>query len=410
MRNRKNPPWSLTLSKVVLVLIIGMAAMSCKTALARGAPFDEVVVNLQPGEDIFSLALDHGATIEGVVSGTDLYRLHVPRCRLNQSLAELNTDGRVAFAETDQALSGAETQGSHILFAFDSSGVPGQYLNSAVYSQIDLGTATSGSRGEGTVVAVLDTGVCFSHPDLQNHLLPGYNTFDARSLPDDVPDGVTNGGVGHGTMVAGLIARVAPNTAIMPIRVLNGDGVGTLFQLLAGLHYAIDHGANVVNLSLGASTPSALLADAIEAADDAGIIVAAAAGNESTSAKHYPAALHSVIAVASVEWNNVKSLYSNYGTYIRIVAPGTGIRSTYWTGGYATWSGTSFAVPFVSAEAALLIAANPNMKARAACARIWKTAHAVNRDNPAYRGLLGRGLIDIDAAVNGRMHDDADDE
>jgi subtilisin family serine protease len=100
-----------------------------------------------------------------------------------------------------------------------------------------------------------------------------------------------------------------------------------------------------------------------------------------------------------VEADSTKSAYANYGKSIRVVAPGTSIRSTFWTGEYANWSGTSFAAPFVTIEAALIRARNPRFEASAVTERIRKTAHSVDGANPAYKGQLGAGMIDIERAV-----------
>jgi subtilisin family serine protease len=100
-----------------------------------------------------------------------------------------------------------------------------------------------------------------------------------------------------------------------------------------------------------------------------------------------------------VEADNTKSPYSNYGSFIDVMAPGTGIRSTFWDGGYASWSGTSFAAPFVAAEAALILSNRPSLTSDVVVSTIRGTAHRLNRMNPTYRGQLGRGIIDIEAAV-----------
>lgn len=249
------------------------------------------------------------------------------------------------------------------------------------------------------IVAVLDTGATPTHKALWKHLIPGFNAIQGGD-PLDVPDTPTHQAVGHGTMVAGIVARLAPKAQIMPVRVLNSDGVGTMSSVLQGLYYAVSHGANVINMSFGSSgseddDASEALSDALEMAQEAGIVLVASAGNDDSKRVSYPAACEGVLAVAAVEWNDTKSPYSNYGRRVSVVAPGTGIRSAYWTGGYANWSGTSFAAPFVSAEAALLFSANPRVSSGKVRRTILDTAQGVDSVNPAYATLLGKGIIDF---------------
>ncbi|HLJ54409.1 MAG TPA: S8 family serine peptidase, partial [Chthonomonadaceae bacterium] len=209
---------------------------------------------------------------------------------------------------------------------------------------------------------------------------------------------------GHGTMVAGIIARLAPQAQIMPIRVLTGDGTGTLFDLVQGIHFALNHGARVVNMSFGCSGHSSALNDVLDEAARDGIVLVASAGNDNVNQPLTPAFGRGAIAVASVEADNTKSLYSNFGSYIDVAAPGSGVQSTYWDGGYATWSGTSFAAPFVAAEAALMLSNLPSLKAESVVSIIRKTAHSVDNVNPLYKGLLGNGIIDIESAVTTTLH------
>jgi subtilisin family serine protease len=166
----------------------------------------------------------------------------------------------------------------------------------------------------------------------------------------------------------------------------------------------VTHGARIITMSFGAPPTSGALNDALDEAASAGIVLVAAAGNDNSNQPPIPATRHGTIAVGAVEANNCKSSYSNYGSFVRVVAPGTGIRSTFWDGGYATWSGTSFAAPFVAAEAALMLSHQPALLAEDAVSIIRKTARSVDGQNPAYHGQLGNGIIDIESAVTGRGH------
>lgn len=388
---------SKALRAVLLLLFMVCLALSARAD--DGSPKD-VVIRVQPGVNALALAADYKTTIASHVFGTALYSLYVPNGdNENSFVTRLNADPRVVYAEKEGKLGNPETTGTQIHFAFDKGPKAGAYVNSWAYLQINARKANKLSTGAGVIVAVLDTGVTFTHPALRGHLLPGYNALAPGSAPLDLADGTTNIATGHGTMIAGLIARLAPNAQIMPVRVLNGDGIGTTLPIVAGIHWAILHGAKVINMSFGSPVPADALSEAMDEAELAGVVLVASAGNDGANVARYPAVLSNVIDVAAVEANNVKAAYSNFGSFVRVVAPGTGIRSTYWTGGYATWSGTSFAAPFVTAEAVLLRSAFPKMLAEDVVSRIRQTARSVDTNNPLYKQMLGNGIIDVTTAL-----------
>ena len=192
-------------------------------------------------------------------------------------------------------------------------------------------------------MAVLDTGATFGHSDLKGHYLPGYNALYPALPPNEAADGFANYEVGHGTMVAGIIARLAPKAMIMPVRVLNGDGSGTILNVVNGIRYATTHGANIISMSFGVSVKSSVLNEALNAAELAGVLLVTSAGNDNSGNTTTTILSGGTIPVAALEADNTKAPYSNYGSYVRISAPGSNIRSTFSDGGYASWSGTSFA-------------------------------------------------------------------
>lgn len=207
------------------------------------------------------------------------------------------------------------------------------------------------------VVAVIDSGICADHPDLANRILAGYDFVEDDVVPQDT--------FGHGCAVAGVIAAdgnngigiagVAPNARIMPLRVLDGRGNGLYSDVAAAVVWAADHGAQIINLSLGGANQSLLLQNAIDYAIARNSIVIAAAGNTG-GAVLYPAAYAPVIAVGSVDQNLERSSFSSYGPEIDVYAPGSDVLSTALDGGYTTRSGTSIAAPQVAGIAALEMA------------------------------------------------------
>lgn len=231
---------------------------------------------------------------------------------------------------------------------------------------IGAGTVHDGSnKGEGVNVAVLDTGIDKDHPDLESNIAGGINfvrkgrSVDTSAWDDDN---------GHGTHCAGIIAAlkneegvvgVAPEASLYGVKVLGKNGSGWVSDIIAGLNWCVSVSSDkmdIVNMSLGGDVDVQAFCDACEEAEDAGVVLVAAAGN-SGGAVIYPAAYDSVIAVAATDSDDTRPSWSCYGDEIELAAPGVGIYSTYKDGGYATYSGTSMSSPHVAGTAALAIAA-----------------------------------------------------
>ncbi|AHM57842.1 minor extracellular protease Epr (plasmid) [Peptoclostridium acidaminophilum DSM 3953] len=217
------------------------------------------------------------------------------------------------------------------------------------------------ATGNGVKVAVVDTGVDTAHPDLSANIAGGANFVSTvRSYKDDN---------GHGTHVAGIIGAsnntigvvgVAPEARIYAVKVLNKSGTGYISDIIAGLQWSVSNGMDVVNMSLGSNYPSTSFESAINAASDAGVIIVAAAGNDSSSVD-YPAAYDKTIAVSATDKNNLLASFSSRGDQVDIAAPGVSIYSTYKGSAYATMSGTSMATPHVSGVIALMLQRDPEM-------------------------------------------------
>ena len=237
------------------------------------------------------------------------------------------------------------------------------YENQAAYEQINLTLAHTKYLGDGVVIAVLDTGIDLDHPALQAKVVAGWDMVDDDALPNDEGPGIA---WGHGTHVGGIVSRVAPNSKIMPIRVLDSSGRGDAFLLAYAIEWAVDHGATVINLSLGLEEYSRVVHGAIQSATRAGVVIVSAAGNHNSDQPQYPAALPEVISVTAIDANNSKALFANYGAWVDMAAPGVGVRSTM-VGteghGFANWSGTSMSAPFVAGAAALVRQKLPQVSA-----------------------------------------------
>lgn len=384
--------------RLAAALFVTIAAMA-GAAHADGIVPGHVLARVRPGIDPASVAATYGSAVEASVPDWNLVRLRLPRGATETGfVATLSRDRRLVYAETDTYVAGPELKAGQLHFAFDTGPDPKGYANSAYLSQIGVPSGGVPGGGQGVIVAILDTGATFSHPALAGRYLPGWNAIAPGLPPAEAPDGLTNAAMGHGTLVAGIVSRIAPDARLLPIRVLNADGVGTMFQVAQGVRYALSSGAKVLNLSLSCTGLTSVMRDALDAAELAGVTVVGAAGNDNTDITVYPAAGRSGLGVSAVEADRRKSPYANFGSWVRLVAPGSGIASTHWTGGYALASGTSFAAPMVSGAAAVLWSMRSDATARMVKESLMGTARSVDAVNPLYKGKLGKGLFDLTAA------------
>ncbi len=261
----------------------------------------------------------------------------------------------------------------------------------------------------GVTIAILDTGVDLHHPEFQGRLVPGYSDFGNGSPDDDQ---------GHGTHVAGIVAAAGNNgigvagmawqARIMPIKVLDADGRGSHAGIARGMDWAVDHGARIINLSLGGTASSTTLQTTIERARSRGVLIIASAGNcgdtnhaangcDRQNQPIYPAAYDQVLAVAATTSGDSRAGYSNSGSYVDVAAPGSSILSTASAGAYRSASGTSQAAPFVSGLAALIWSLDSTLTATEVEMIIKSTA--VDKGLPGFDPDFGYGRIDAWAAV-----------
>ncbi|MFD3577508.1 S8 family peptidase [Streptomyces sp. NPDC058644] len=274
---------------------------------------------------------------------------------------------------------------------------------------LKLPDAWGETKGDDTVIAVVDTGADLDHPDLKGRLVDGHDFVDGDDEPKDMN--------GHGTHVSGIaaahtdngvgIAGGAPGAKIMPVRVLGAGGTGDNADITKGIVWAADHGADVINLSLGESGLMArllkggVLNQAIAHAHDKGAVVVAAAGNEGTALQPYKVDTP-VLVVGASDKDGKPADFSNFGAQQAVSAPGVGILSTLPTyrtketlkddSGYGELDGTSMAAPYVSAVAALLH--QQDRTPDQIMAAIRGTAK-----NPDGLAKLGLGIVDAKAAA-----------
>jgi thermitase len=265
------------------------------------------------------------------------------------------------------------------------------------------------SGSSGTIIAIIDTGIALAHEDLKNKLLPGYDFVNDDTDPQDDN--------GHGTFVASLaaaetdngigIAGVGWNASLLPVKVLDSEGNGSYLTIAAGIKYAADHGAKVINLSLGGDVDSFILKDACQYAYDKGCSLVAAAGDKGSDAVQFPAAYNSLCtAVGASDANDALAAFSNRGPQIDVVAPGVWVyganpgepaqlRSYTWA------SGTSLAAAHVSGAVALLISYKPLLTNQQIMTIIKYTADDVNSGlKPGVDEDMGYGRINLQTLLS----------
>jgi len=261
--------------------------------------------------------------------------------------------------------------------------------------------------GAGVTVAVIDTGLDLVHPAFQG-ALTAPSTWKDYVGGDAVPQDegtLGTGGFGHGTNVAGIVLQVAPKAKIMPIRVLGSDGSGDVVNIANAINWAVSNGANVINLSLGASKDSKVIADAISAAAAKNVLVVSSAGNENLNKITYPAAnsekISGLLSVGSVNPQDVKSSFSNYSKDLELVAPGENVYAPAPGNLMAAWSGTSMAAPMASGALALALGQTLKVSVSSLPTALMSSAVNVytNPLNSAYTkdSQLGSGRLDLSA-------------
>ncbi|MFJ9697744.1 type VII secretion-associated serine protease mycosin [Kitasatospora sp. NPDC101183] len=270
------------------------------------------------------------------------------------------------------------------------------------------------TTGRNVKVAVIDTGVDVTNPQLRDKVDEGPNLLvDKQNNNTPIPGRSVEDPVGHGTKVAGIIAArprastgfvgLAPDAQILSIRQNDAEGHGDVASLTAAIRYAVDHGARVVNISQdvrGAGDARfsgyADLQAAVQYAEDHRAVIVASTGNDGKEGDTYPAAFPTVLAVGASDRNNERAPFSQFGAFVKVAAPGVEMLSTVPGGGQCVDSGTSFAAPYVSGLAALLVGAHPTWSAAQVRAWIEQSAQRTERGPNRF---IGWGVVDPVKAV-----------
>ncbi len=406
--------------RALLAAMLWVAGIHAAVAGDDAALPSEVLVKLRSTQALGPLLYKYQLGVMAQFGSRPIYRLNVMGpASVNDTIAALLLETDVLLAEPNIVNSSPEARRNAVW----AIGTPQAYATQWAPTALRLADAHRLSTGAGVRVAVLDTGVDRTHPALAGRLLPGFDFVDYDDNPSE-EGSEADIAFGHGTHVAGLVALVAPNAMIMPVRVMDPSGQSNAWVISEALLYAVnpdgdpstDDGAHVINLSLGTATRTRIFNAIAEIAtcsvdsdpvndisdpgydvDEArcsrtgGVVIVAAAGNDaSSSVKEYPAAetgTKGLVAVGASAANTRLAAFSNSGTWIRLIAPGDQITSSVPGGGYGTWSGTSMAAPLAAGTAALVRGINPGMKPDEVIRRIVSRTAA----------LCGTNLRQIDA-------------
>jgi subtilisin family serine protease len=374
LKRRRSMLGSLVVAAAVTTALPGLArgddalTQPAELAPARvGLVVNAPTVEYAPGQLVVGVAddatrlevqaafEDAGATVEQSIGAIDTKVVELPPARMDEAIDSLEESPAVEYVEPEVVLEATDTVPNDILW-------PQQWGPSRVRAQ-KAWDATHGSPS--VVVAVVDTGVDYTHPDLQGLFVDGYDFVnkDADARDDQ----------GHGTAVAGVIAARTQNREgqagmcwtcrVMPIKVLDASGSGTTSDIAAGIVWAVNHGARVINLSLGGAGTTQALGDAVSYAAEKGAIVLAAAGNSGTTTRFYPAAYPGALSVAATTPEDKLYDWSNRGEdWVQVAAPGCDVAPVR-GGGYGTFCGTSAATPVTSGIAALALSLDPGLSA-----------------------------------------------
>jgi thermitase len=332
----------------------------------------------------FKLYRDHGATfVEDIGQNTRVVRVRVPGPALDALLRRLERRPEVKFVEKN--------------YVFDPAFLANdpQFAYQWHLPRVRAPDAWDTTQGAGAVIAVLDSGVDASHPDLAGKLVAGYNTYSNNTTTSDQ--------TGHGTEVAGAagaltnngegIAGVAGAAPIMPVRVTDSTGRATSASLANGIVWAADHGARIVNLSFSNVAGNTTIRTAAEYAVNHGALVVAAAGNcgcvDSTPENPY------ILSVSATDEDDNVASFSSTGPFVDLSAPGNNILTTERFGLYGTVSGTSLSSPIVAGVAGLMLAAKPTLTPALISQLLEETAFG----SGSYDQSFGYGRVDASAAV-----------
>lgn len=352
-----------------------------------------IVVTLRPGADAAAVAARNDATLVSFDSGIAVFETQDGHeGQEDDDSDSLALDPDVLLAEPEALANLPEGSQSNEVVVGSDLGRTDVETQPAL-QRVRATQAQAISTGQGVVVAVLDGGIDATHTFLSGRVLAGFDFVDGDADPAE-PVLTTGAGYGHGTFVASTVLATAPGARILPVRVLGPDGKGRVSDISRGIHWAVEHGANVINISFGTQGGSSTIAAEVRAALGSGVCVVAATGNAGNpTVVDFPADLTGVVAVTSVDAGGLRAAFANTGPRTTIAAPGVDIVGAYPAGRWARWSGTSFSAAFVTGGIALLDQVQPGATPAQAAVLLRRSARPPA--GRAQRRLLGAGVLDL---------------
>lgn len=335
---------------------------SALVATAASAQQAQLIARLQPGVDPRMVAKSHELILAGRTKSAPFALFNVPKGVLPDQLqAELLLDNRVVWAEDNAELVSPEGQGGIKGSTMPAIGGRSDLYaaNTNMLAQINFSPSLAQSSGRTVRIAILDTGISPQQQYLWQNVVAATNFVEPSLQALDIPhntDSNNNGekdeGVGHGTMIAGLVDQIAPQAKLVIGRIADSDGNATAWNLVQGLAFAVVSGAEVANVSMGSTEAIPALSDVMDWCEENRMLVVAGIGNDNVDRALYPSRITKVVCVSGVDPQNVKADFSNWDGHCDSAAPATGIISQWWDGHLGTWNGTSFSGPMVAAALA----------------------------------------------------------
>lgn len=410
--HRKTPCLVAALALVVLISIL--VGPACKAS--TDAVPNQAIVTMKGRVAAEGVARQFGATIIDSIPDLRAYLFALPEKADPDSLFRgLSEDPAVdttvenelwQLPETDQISQGFPDENVPAFVRGESP--PSYYEQGAVYN-IGLDSAQMLATGSGVTVAVIDNGIVRSHPLIAvSDVATGYDYVDDDADPTEQP-GVM---YGHGTFVTGIVLLTAPECRILPLRAFNGFGQGELFDIMRAIIWAKAQGADIINMSFSANQLSPMLLAALNYGGSNRALMVASVGNDSSDVDTYPAAHSLAMGISAVAQDEYLAPFSNYGDYVELCAPGVNVYSALpgAESGWGTWSGTSFAAPFVAGVAALAMQVDPDRAPQDVRQLLTDAARSelawgsIAPPDPLY----GWGMVDAFEAVAGLSVGDLD--
>jgi|GEM_PF-3501170 len=384
--------------------------------VASAASFaDTAVVRLVPGSDASKVSARAGVRLLGTTASGRYARLDLGTgSQVAPRLRALRRARGISVAEREVRFAAAQIRSAFPTTLRKGGVIPVvggrafyQAANADLLATINWDRSLAEAPGREIRVAILDTGLAEAAGGLwaktdasRNFVEPGESPIDRPMGVDTRGDGVPDQAVGHGTLVAGVVDMVSPQSRLVVARIADSDGVATSWTLIQGLEFALEQGAEVVNVSLASRRRSGLVDEALQSVEAAGAIVVAAAGNDGAHDVYYPADAATVLGVAGLDLDGNRASFSNWHATVDLCAPAISVIGPDWSGETVNWSGTSFSSAFVAGSVADALRRTAPQSPRAVRAAIigngrssatYRTGLGVVLDFQSLSVALGRG-------------------